>query len=272
MQSYLESTKLATERHYKAVKRASELLQQYFNLNNFYYLKITDSGDCFLFDDNQDVVDFIDSQEFILKHTHYCHPKYHRSKFQVQVTDTNPLLLGLEDTRKFFLNAKFNMSISLVNKTEHAVEEFGFHSASASPEQNLFVVNHLDEIKCFMNWFLNSNPDLMSFLQESRIHLPQLLGDAFYTDRMGASDSIELNKRAFLRDLGVVAEPNLSSSDQEVLRLTSRGFSPSQIGTQLYRSKRTIEHRLESLKEKLACGSKVELIAKTQELLQLGYL
>ncbi|MEI6791213.1 MAG: LuxR C-terminal-related transcriptional regulator [Myxococcaceae bacterium] len=270
MNSFFESTKLATENHSKSVKHASAVLLDYFNINNFYYYKITESGDFFLFDDNLGVVDFLDSQEFILKHPHYCHPKYHRNGCQIEKTNNNPLLVGLETTQDFFLKAKFNLSVSIVERSNNAVEEFGFHSSESSEEQSLFIFNHIDEIKLFSKWFLENNRPLLSFLQESKINLPQLLGDVFYSNRIQEADSAHLRREAFLKQLGIQAKPKLSLADQEVLRLTSRGFSPFQIGNQLHRSKRTIEHRIESLKQRLSCDSKVDLVEKAQEFERWG--
>ncbi|MEI6806472.1 MAG: helix-turn-helix transcriptional regulator [Myxococcaceae bacterium] len=272
MNPVIESTKLATEQNLKSVKHGSSILLDYFNLNNFYYYKITESGDFFLFDDNLGVLDFLDSQEFIFKHRYYCHPKYHRSGCKIEKTSSNPLLVGLETTQKFFLEAKFNLSVSIVEKTDGAVEEFGFHSAQTTEDQSNFVFNHIDEIKLFAQWFLKNNTQLVSFLNESKTNLPRLIGDVFYSNRIQEADSIHFRRESFLKELGMTQKPNLSSADQEVLRLTSQGFTPYQIGNLLHRSKRTIEHRIESLKQKLACHSKVELLQKSQEIHRWGCL
>lgn len=272
MSSLFESTSLATEKNRKSIKQASDILLNYFNLNNFYYYKITESGDFFLFDDNQGVIDFLDSHEFILKHSHYCHPKYHHDSFKIERTVNNPLLVGLEETQDYFMRSKFNLSVSIVDRTDNAVEEFGFHSPVSSEEQSLFICNHLNEIKFFTKWFLENNHSLFAFLHESRINLPRLLGDVFFSDRIQAEDPDRIKREAFLKELGIQKNADLSPTDIEVLKLTLKGFSPSQIGHQIYRSKRTVEHRIESIKQKLSCCSKVELIQKAQELEQWQYL
>lgn len=267
----LEITKAAITARSKEVVKASSVLLEHFNLNNFYYYKITDSGDFFLFDDNRDVVDYLEVQQFIFKHPHYCHPKYHQTSCQIEKTVENHLLAEMDSTKKYFLRSDFNLALSIVNKTENAVEEFGFHSAQSNEQQISFLFNHMPELHLFMKWFLKNNASTISFLSDNAVHLPDLIGDVFYDNRIEKTKNSYQAKQEFLKMLGVSDGQDLSQRDWDLIKLITQGYSASKIASQLFRSKRTIEHRIEGLKSKLDCSSKVELIQKARELECYGY-
>lgn len=266
MNPILELTKAAITANAKEVSRASNVLLEHFNLNNFYYYKIYESGDFFLFDDSRDVVDFLEVQQFVYKHPHYCHPRYHRSSCLIEKTSENPLLIGLETTKNYFLKSEFNLAISIVNKTGNAVEEFGFHSAQSDEKQIRFLFNHMPELRLFIQWFKENNAPVISFLEKNTVNLSRVIGDIFYDNRIQKGNPYYQERKRLLQTLSIQSEPNLTSTDWSVINLIIRGSTASQIADQLFRSKRTIEHRIEILKEKLNCCSKVELIQKAQEL------
>lgn len=178
----------------------------------------------------------------------------------------------MEETRRFFEQSEFNLFFQISQKSETAVDEFGFHSDNATDTQARFILNHVGELKLFLNWFLKSHSRMFDFLRESALHLPSILGDTFYENRILGLDPDSQIRALILKDLGFEFADNLSSGEQEVLRLTKKGYTPAQIGSRVFRSKRSIEHRIESLKSKLSCDSKVELIERCEQLELAGYL
>ncbi|MEI6805574.1 MAG: LuxR C-terminal-related transcriptional regulator [Myxococcaceae bacterium] len=112
----------------------------------------------------------------------------------------------------------------------------------------------------------------MEFLKENPIDLAKIIGPEFYRNRILEADPIYQERKKFLTALGIRQELELSTTDIDTIRLLLKGYSASQIAKLLYRSKRTIEHRIENIKLKWNCCSKAELIQKAQKLSNEGAL
>lgn len=272
MSIILEPTKIANKNSHVLLKKSSSILKDSFNLNNFYYYKISASGKFFLFDDNLDVIDSLEAQKFIFKHRYYCHPRYHQSCFRIEKTFENPFLIGLETTKSCFLQSEFNLAIDFIHKTDDFVEGFGFHSPQSDEKQCRFLSNHIAELRLFAKWFLEKNTRANAFLKENSLDLSCLLGPDFYKNRIAEFDPSLQVRQKFLKTLGIVHDFQLSQLELDTLRFILQGYSASQIAKNTHRSKRTIEHRLENIKSKLCVSSKTELIQKTQKLEHSGYL
>lgn len=266
MVSILETTRFAIKSNDQLVKKASSLLQQHFNLNNFYYYRIDDLGNYFLFDDNLDVVDSLDASGFILKFAYYCHPKYHSSMTKIESTHDDPDLEGLESTKDYFLKSSFNLGLRLVNRTHNAVEEFGFHSSLADEKQHRCLLNHLSELRLFAQWFLEQNAHSLAFLRENALNLSNLIGADFYRNRIQDANPVHVTRRKLLKELGIGADFQPTETELDTIRLMMRGLTADQISKQVFRSRRTIEHRIERLKAKMQVSSRSELIQKAQVL------
>src|SRR3989338_5595538 len=156
MSTVLELTKTAHKTHIQEVKQASSVLLEHFNLNKFYYYKVTNSGRFFLFEDNLDVVESLESQHVVQKYPPWCHPKHHQNKFLIGKTSEDPFFTGLEETRNTFLQSNFNLWIRFIQKTDNAVEVAGFHSPQSDEKQCRFLFNHFQELRLFTKWFLRS--------------------------------------------------------------------------------------------------------------------
>lgn len=271
MSFLLEPTKIALNASAQLIKTTASVLLDHFNVNNFWYYRIHESGRFSFFEASAGLLECLESQQFILKYPLCCHPKYHRHGTQIRKITEDPLLAVSETTKDGLLQLDFNLRVRLVNKTDDFVEEFGFHSAQSNDEQCLFLSNHLPELRFFAKWFLKNNARLISFLEESSLHLPSLVGPDFYKNRIQEADSSYQVRQKFLEKLGVKQDLDLSLVELDTLKLLLKGYTAPQIATQLYRSKRTIEHRIENIKSKLQCPSRVELIQKARELEHFGY-
>jgi DNA-binding CsgD family transcriptional regulator len=266
MSSLLKPIEALNKANSVLLKKTSSFLLDNFNLNKFYYYKLHNSGRFSLFDSSLDLVECFESQQFLLKTPAFSHPKYHESGCKMHKVLEDPLFAKLEETQNSFLKLNFNLGIRFVNRTDNAVEEFGFHSSQTDEKQCLFLCNHLIELRFFSRLFLKQNTSFFSFLEESSLDLPRILGTDFYRNRIQEVDPSCLAKQKFLLALGIKVEPDLSLGELDTLKLLVIGNTALQISRQLYRSKRTIEHRIENIKKKLVCFSKQELIQKVQEL------
>lgn len=272
MSYVLETTRMACRLYSDQLQRATRVLSDNFNIIGFYYQKTFSNGQFYLIENNADLVDHLEEQRFIEKYSLCCHPKFHRNEVQMRKNREDPLLNNLEVVRKCLLVLNFNLGIRFCFKTDDYVEEFGFHSVSCDDKQCMFLFNKMDELKIFINWFVNKNKKIICFLRESSVDLVKIIGDNFYTDRVNALDSSYALKTNLLSKFDVCPTVSFSQSDVDTILLLKRGFSPSQIATKHYRSERTIEHRIQRLRKDMSCGSTRELVEKARELEWRGLL
>ena len=123
----------------------------------------------------------------------------------------------------------------------------------------------MSQLHLLARFFRENNRGLFSSLEETPINLPEILGSDFYENKIQRSDPNYIAKQNFLKKLGVNREFDLSPPEMETLRLILKGYSSSQIAKQVYRSKRTIEHRVENIKSKL-CWMSTRLPKKSRPL------
>jgi DNA-binding CsgD family transcriptional regulator len=266
MNGMLYSTKKIHDRYSVSIKETCSVLLDHFNVNKFYYHKICDSGRFFVFDSNLDFTENFDTEELFHEFQFYCHPKYQQTGVQIINVAENLQSMKMEITKNCMLEFDANLWIRLVHKTENSVEEFGFHSSQSDEKQCLFIFNQIPQLNLFAKFFRENNPGLFSSLEEVPVNLLDVIGLDFYENRIQRSDPNYASKQKFLKQLGIDTELDLSPVELDTLRQLVRGYTASQIAKQVYRSKRTIEHRIENIKSKLFCYSKQELIQKAQEL------
>lgn len=266
-----EPVKVSNRRYSSSIAKTSDILLNHFNLNKFYYYKIHNSGRSIVFDSSLDILECYELHSLVDNYAPFCHPQFHQSGFQMIRYDEDPLYNELEPLRESFIQSGFSLCIRLINKTSDGVEEIGFSSSKSDQSQCDFLVDRLAELRTFSRWILDNNVDLFAFLEESPLDFPSLVGPLFYKNRIQKSDSSYLRRKRFLEKLGIQSELVLSAADLDTVSLVLRGHTAVQIAEKLYRSKRTIEHRLENIKVKLKCSSKRELIQKVQDLGHLGY-
>lgn len=261
--SILEPTKIAYRKNISSIRLSSSILLDNFNINSFYYHKIYDSGRFFLFEGGDiSLTEYFEEKNVIFQYPLYCHPKYRQGGTQLKRFVDDPSLKNAEAMRDGFIKFGFGSCLKLINKTDNFVEEFGFDSAHSNESQSRLFINHTPELRLFARWFLEKNAHVISFLEESHLDLPSIIGADFYRDRIQGANK---KKKKFFQDLGIHTVPELSEEEVKTIKLLLKGYTAPQIGAQLYRSERTIEHRIERIRAKWVCSSKAELIQKAQE-------
>lgn len=261
-----ETLRIANRRYSSFLKTSCSVLRDCFNINKFYYFNVEDSGRLLLFDSSESVINLYQETSLLSTYSPFCHPKHHRSGCRVIHYDDNSRLSDSLRGRLLQLGYRVLFRIT-IKSSDKKVEEFGFSSVQADPKQTYFLINKTEELRLWMKWFLKSNPLFQSFLAESSFDLREILGQEFEKDRIGDADPARLLRQNLLRELGISDCFNMNPEDLNTIKLLTKGYSATQIARQLNRSKRTIEHRIEKIKVKLVCDSKIELIEKAQEIL-----
>lgn len=263
MSSYQSMLQSITCRFNDKVLRICKPLFNHLKLNEFWYYKVTNSGHLSCLCSHIGFEEYFAAEKLYLTHPYFRHPKFYREgiSFASSVPDSSLTKL-LEIEREKF---NFHHALLLISKISDAVEFFGFSSSCHDEMQKTLLLNELPLLRLFTKKFREENRIIFSSLEDNKIDLIELLGPAFYKEKAPIMPQ-PVEKKVLLQQLGI--ENPLTSREMDVIKLLLQGFSARQIAKQLFLSKRTVEHHIERMKEKLSCNSKGDLIRKSRK---IGY-
>lgn len=263
--SYEDVIQSVSIRYTNKINQICKPLFHYLNLNHFWYCKIDNQGNYFFLGSHAPWCELFAAEKLYLKYSYLRHPEFHQSCVNLIRSPIDPLLSDVLTSCK----NRFSMHclLSIINKGEQGIEEFGFASAFATDEQISRLMSELPLLRLFVKKFWEENALLRTKFEDHSINIAKLIGPTFYEPFLLPSSS---HKKLLFKTMG--ADTHLTPGDKEVLKLLQKGFSAGQIGAQIFRSTRTIEHRIERVKDKLSCSSKSELIQKAEELSLCGFL
>jgi DNA-binding CsgD family transcriptional regulator len=246
-----------------------EPLETFLGINCFAYIKITNDDRFHIITSHLDWIEYYFERDLHTKQPHI-----------VPLENSNSglcLARNINDCGfKEIMNAgksKFNVNccLSLMNKTDDAINMAFFDVNSSDELHDTLLLNELPIIKKFLARFVSENQDIMDAFDHNSIDMGQL----FPNGRPQASREVMRicsQRRQLLENLGIKVSCQLSMRESELLREIGKGFSATQISKALHLSRRTVEHAIERLKDKLDCSSKLELTHKAQDLELFGHL
>jgi len=269
MSSFDMLSRAVSLRYNREIKKSCRDLLECLNLNHFYYTKITDSGFFSTIDSHPDWHQYYTEKKLYLKTPYFCCPNLLDSGFQMfkDVKSENYSEVYNAGKEKF----EFRLTLQLIEKSPDGVGIFGFSSNFSNEIQMSLFVNELPLIRLFSKKFCEQNPFLISKMEDNQIDIASIIGPAFY-DKPDSFTPTSHSKRAVLEKIGVQFADPLTLREIEVIRLLLQGYSAGKIASRVFLSKRTVEHHVERVKEKLGCDSKAELIQKAREIELLGFL
>ncbi len=261
--SYEDLIHSVSVRYTDKIKQICAPLFHCLNITHFWYCKIDHRGDYSFIGSHPGWCELFAAEKLYLKYSYLRHPQFHQSSVHLIKNPKDPSLSDVLTSCK----DRFSMQclLSVINKDEDGIEEFGFASPSDSDEQISLLMNELPLLRLFVKKFWEENPFLRKKFDDHSVNIGKLIGPHFYEPF-----ATPVNKKWLLQKMG--SNINLSAGEVEVLKFMQKGLSARQISTQVFRSIRTIEHRIEKMKEKLDCLSKAELIQKASELTSFGLL
>ncbi len=163
-----------------------------------------------------------------------------------------------------------NFSLQIVEKTNQETDIFGFALDSPNPLKHMTLLKEMPLLRLFIKRFKEEFKGLYKHLNDHQIDLKSFLGPQFYNKKISPA-SPSLARDCFLQKMNIKIPLPLSNREIEVIRYLIQGYSASQIGLNLYISKRTVEHHLERIKEKFDSSNKAELIRIIRELESIGF-
>ncbi len=157
---------------------------------------------------------------------------------------------------------KFALSfnINIVEKTNRGVEAFGFASEISDTMQDQRIINELPLFRYFIKSFKEKHVKLLEKTQDEEINLIEYLGEKFY--QRPSTIFVPSNREAFLRKIGLSWILCLTPRERDILALLPTCILCQEIAHRLSLSTRTVENYVATLKCKLHCKTKAELIQK----------
>lgn len=267
MSSFDDLTNSVTCRFNHVIKAACSSLFELLDLNNFWYYKLTNDGHYSYFGTHIEISEYFSAQKLYIKFPYYRHPKHFTSGISLQETVPDPST-AIASMGKLGIHH----SLLIMKKNQDGVESFGFSSGNSDGKQLSKMLAEVPLLRLFTDKFREENPLIFSKLKDNQIDLASLIGPEFFSPIIKMDSQFIRDKRSFLTQLGVSPNESLTLNDIKAIRLLLEGYSANEMGNRTFRSKRTVEHHLERIKDKLLCRSKAELIRKVRELERLGYL
>ncbi len=269
MTSYSAMIKAITLKFSNQIDKAARILYDCLNVNQFYYCKITEEGLYSSFDSNALWADYFASEKLYLNYPYFCAPMHQKTGISIIKEAEDEYLKPVIKAGK----NKFNLQLwfRVVNKIHNGIEEYGFSSPCDSDKQMNLILNESKLLHLFIKNFKKENVPIFRCIDECQINIAEMIGPSFYRDRTPLAAE-KLARKKLLQKMGIEYEQPLSTIESDVVNLMLEGYSASESASQLFRSKRTVEHHIERIKDKLECSSRSELIQKANILKDLGFL
>lgn len=263
----IEKTSL---RYHNKIKKNCEPLATHFSVKHFSYSKITDGGNFTCLSNYPAWIEYYFHENFYFMQPHFRHPSFYQSGIILaNFTKDDNYRSMMEIAKNKF---SVNFCLGIVQKNYHNVEIFGFDLSVTSSSLENILINELALLKMFIKKFKEENISLLNKLDDTAVDIKKILGSIFSTPSIPLSYTMS-NRQACLKEMGLGFNTYeaLSSRELEVMSYLLHGGSAHYIANQLHLSKRTIEHYIENIKNKLQCQSKFDLISIAHDLDLLGF-
>ncbi len=266
MAAFDDLTSAITVKYNTSINKFASSIFTYLSLNNFWYYRVTNTGTFTFFGTHISCCEYFAANHLYRDYYYYRHPRFFQSGISLQKAVIDPSSVNMMQ------NYNLNHSLLMMEKTRDGIEGFGFSAEHQHESQLNRMLSEIPLLRLFTEHFRKENPQIFKQLETHKIDLKRLIGSTFDTPPQHPPTPQQTEKQKLLKKLGMDFLDDLSTHEIQIVKRLLDGYSASQIATHVYRSKRTIEHSLERIKEKMYCASKLELIQKARYLETLGLL
>ena len=236
-------------------------LKDQLGINYFTYHTLSSEGEYSVIVSNPEFAEYFTSNKFYYEDPFIRHPdNFHESAVLWKSYGSDRFKNDLLNSIKTEFN--FDHGISLIRKSRNFgsdLEIFGFASPTNHQNASHYYLNHLEIFKGFCDHFTFEASSILKKMSGNPIQLKDLIGDAFFEINpipKSVPYPTFLNSPSHPPDLISC----LSARERDCLLLYSRGKTASKTGKILNLSTRTVEHYMESVKNKLNCERKTDLL------------
>lgn len=242
-------------------------LKDHLGINHFWYYKITFSGHYSYLGTHAPWSEFCFDNAMISHFPCLRHPKLLQTGISLMKSGADSEYKKVLDAAWDRFNINFNLN--LISRIPDGIEAFGFASCVNDHYAEQRLLNNFSLLKYFIKAFRAKHKKLFQLLENNQINLFTHFGSAFYS--YSTAPAIPIDRDQFLKKMGFGWVLSLTPRELDVLKYISNGYPASFIAEQLNLQKRTVENYIATIKSKLVCNSKVELIQKAQEIIPTGY-
>jgi len=254
-------SKVTSSSHHNKMMRLVAPLHDHLGINHFWYYRITSDGNYSYLGSHAGWSEYCFSCHLLDSFSCLRHPTCFQSGISLMKAGAN------EEYQKVLSEAweKFgiNFNLNLLQKIPEGIEAFGFSSRFNDPKADERLVNELPLLRHFTTQFRQKLAPLFQLLDDNQVNLASYFGTLFY--EQPAQLVLGKSREALLEQLGLGWIFQLTSREQEVLSYLANGYPAPFIANELRISERTVENYIATMKSKLHCTSKLDLIQKAKE-------
>jgi DNA-binding CsgD family transcriptional regulator len=259
--------KIQSTVHYCRMVRFARPLYDHFGVNHFWYYRITRSGAYSYVGTHAAWNEYCFDRSLLAHFPCLRHPSILRRGINLMKADDNEQYKEVQKQAWDKFNINFNFNI--FDNCSEGIEAFGFGTRFQEHEVKERLINELPLLRHFIKEVRQKHETLFHLLEENTVDLPVNMGAIFY--ERPKKIVLPFERSLFLRQIGL-GSIELTPREKDIARFLASGFPASYIKDKLHLGLRTVENYIATLKGKLFCRSKVELIKKTQELASIGFL
>ena len=258
MTTFSEMTSKYSGKHKRKLQKIAEPLWHTFGINYFFYLSISKDRTCSFIGTNAELVDDFFDSKMHLSHPLFCPTaKIASGVYLYDSITQKPFQETMQELERRY-NAKH--SCMLTKNEEGASIIYGFALPSERKNNDLLLVNHAAHLHQFIHYFEEEMGPILHKMRHDPVNLQH---EADACCEHIELPEIHLSQSKLVHFLSYIhAQYQFTDRELECIKLLPGGKTAREMATLLHLSVRTIEHRLEKLKEKLNCKSKSELIAR----------
>ena len=269
MEEFFEMLRRVTSSPYHdQMVRFVKPLKDYFGINHFWYYRVSRNGHYTYVGTHSEWNEFCFENHLVGQFPCLRHPDLIKSGIDLMKNTTD------QDYQKVLNSAwdnfGVNFNLNLVSKTQEGIEAFGFASNTQNPKTDEILINELPLLTHFTRSFRLRHPKLFELVHDNQVNFSSYLGPKFHEGEKISHHS--QGRDVFLKKMGFVPSFELSPREKDVLGLLASGYPSPYIAKQLSLARRTVENYVATIKSKLFCESKVELIQRAKEFASIGYI
>lgn len=264
----------AQSRKYKdKIAQILDPLKVHFGIDIFWHYSIQSDGHFMHLSSSPEAMEGYFENGNHLSNPFFKHPKFYKPQAILtnQIRDAD-YQKTLEFTKKQY---KYDRSLLILDQKDDCYHGFGF-ATTHNPQQLNVLFQDLDLIQKFLKYYRTEMDEVFKKVDDKKIPLAQILGTRFLTppasNMLGVS---KMKRRQFLDAIGHQKRPikiHLTPREIDCIAWHLQGKTAAQIAERLQLSRRTVEHYMETLKEKLGCRSKTEIYDSIKLLISNGTL
>lgn len=259
------------KRHHSRIKEICEPLQRFFGINYFTYHSLNSEGHWRPLVSRPDWADFYTERKLYLMEPMLLHPRCYQSgsllwtHFLTDPDQQAILKIGRE---------RFGMAhgFCIIEKQGDSCEFFGFNAPPSCEKIYSTYMHDLPLLQEFCRYFKKAAAPLLKEVERDPLLLMDLRGKDFQEACESPFEVPCDPKAMFWKYIQAEGPVKLSKREKECLNLYIDDLRMQDVADKLVLSIRTVESYLASVKNKLDCWNKAELIKKGRELRSRGLL